>query len=441
MKVKFKPEDFYVEEILKEGIIQDNGSYSVYKVTKKEKDTLFVMYDMARQLKVDRDMFSSCGLKDKYSVSVQYIAIKGRNFKRFIDGDGWKAEFIGFTSEPLRPKFIYRNFFKIVLRDIHPDELKDYEENILRISTLGFPNYFDEQRFGSARHFADDDENPENLIDFIGKRILKGDFEGALKIHFQAVSDHTRSRVKKFKKVMRENWGNWAECLVHAQDRNDFKVLRYLIRRPNDFKGAFTQIDVRLARLYLEVYQNFIFNKILATYIKERFEKFYLFPYVVDKFVFPIVKSQDEIILMKNLKIPLPCKEAQIPPELKDVYLRILKEEGVRLEDFDTGMNYVNFVKAERNAWEKPEDIRWKAEDDEFHNNMKKLELSFFLKPGVFATIFIKNITPLLPISYTEKKPIPIIYTKDGKEISIQRKSEDSQQERKKVIILSRSTS
>jgi len=133
------------------------------------------------------------------------------------------------------------------------------------------------------------------------------------------------------------------------------------------------------------------------------------------------------------LKIPLPHPNAIIPPEIEDIYLQVLGKEGVKLSDFKSGIENIDFVDSQRNAWEFAESVEWKISDDEFHEGRKKIELSFYLKRGVFATIFIKSITPLLPISEVEKKPIPKIYTRDGKEISVSYKKEDR---KKKVIIL-----
>ena len=451
MKVKYKAEDFFVEEILKEGIIRKRekegkqpGKFAVYKLEKKGIDTFSALHEIAKILRVRREMISSCGLKDKYSISIQYVAVDERGFKvkppRTLRGKNWSAELVGQSSTPLKPKYIYRNFFKIVLRDIHPDEVREYDEKIKRVSSLGFPNYFDEQRFGSARHFADDskiekgDKRKDNTIhDFIGKRVLKRDYEGALKIHFQAVSDFDRSNVKKFKKIMREKWGNWAECLLHAREKNDFAVLRYLLRKPKDFKGAFEMLEPRLARLYLEVYQNYIFNLVLSEVIKIRFDKFYIFPYVAGEFVFPHDPSPSEVALIRNLKIPLPHPSAVIPPEIKEIYTEILRRENVKLEEFRSGLKNADFVRSERPAWEIPEEVEWKIQEDEEHEGMQKIEISFYLKPGVFATMFIKNITPLVPISETEKKPIPKIITRDGREIKVEREKEKGR--RKKLII------
>jgi tRNA pseudouridine13 synthase len=449
MKVKFRAEDFFVEEVLKDGVVETKkvslerkpNMFAVYRVKKRNVDTLTVIHEMSKILKIPRDMFFSCGLKDKYSESIQFIAVSERGFKNKIvervRTENFEADFVGESREPLSSKHIMRNFFRIVLRDIDDSELKEYEEGIKQVAISGFPNYFDEQRFGSARHFAD--ERSEEFLDFIGKRVLRGDFEGALKIHFQAVSEHDRSRVKKFKKVMREKWGNWAECLLEAQDKNDIKILRYLLRKPNDFKGAFAMIDPRLGRLYLEVYQNYIFNRVLAEFIKKRFSRYYLFPYVAGFFVFPYKPAYSEVSVIKDLKIPLPHPDAEIPPEIEEIYYEVLKDEGVSLSDFRSSINSIDFVNSVRSAWEIPEKLEWKISNDEFHERRKKIELSFYLKKGVFATMIIKSITPLLPVSDTEKKPIPVIYTKDGKEIKVERTQD--QFERKKVIILSRSSS
>lgn len=193
MKVKYKPEDFVVEEILKEGTITRDGRFTVYLVKKQMVDTLSVMNEIARRFKIPRTSVYSCGLKDKYAVAKQYIAVeKKEKLPRRIEGENWEGEIVGNTNETLSSRNILRNLFNITLRDIHPDEMKEYEENIKLVSSLGFPNYFDEQRFGSARHFADEKMNEPEIIDFIGKRVLMKDWEGALKIHFQALSDSDR---------------------------------------------------------------------------------------------------------------------------------------------------------------------------------------------------------------------------------------------------------
>lgn len=441
MKVKYKPEDFIVEEVLKEGMILENARerYKVYLVQKKMLDTLSVMYDISRRLKIQRNRIYSCGLKDKYAIAKQYIAVEVENAPKKISGQNWEAQMVGSAKAPLSAKSIFRNIFRITLRDIHPEEVKEYENNIKIVSSVGFPNYFDEQRFGSARHFADEKINQDDILDFIGKRALQGDWEGALKIHFQALSDSDRSRVKKFKKIMREKWGKWSECLVEAQEKNDIDVLRYLVRKQNDFKGAFFRIDSRLARLYLEVYQNFIFNEILCEIIKQRFPHHYLFPYFVGNLVFPYRPDISNVSIVKNIIIPLPHKDAQIPHEITEIYHKILERERVSLQMFDTGDPKINFAKSMRNAWERPEQLNWKIQDDEYHQGMKKIEISFSLRPGTFATVLIKNITPLNPKSDTEKKPNPIVYDQNGKEVVIHQKTQT--EEKKKFIIISRSTS
>lgn len=448
MKVKYKPEDFVVEEILKDGIVDDGGAgrrrFAVYLVTKQMADTLHVMFEIARKLKTSRNQVYSCGLKDKYALVKQFVAVeKTGKLPKKIEGENWEGELVGGTDTVLSSRCILRNVFRITLRDIHPEELKEYESNIKLISSVGFPNYFDEQRFGSARHFADEHMNTPEMLDFIGKRILMRDWEGALKIHFQALSDSDRSRVKKFKRIMREKWGKWTECLVEAQDKNDIEILRHLVRRPTDFKGAFFKIEARLARLYLEVYQDYIFNTVLAEVVKRRFPCHYLFPYVVGKFVFPYNPSSEHVFLVKNLKIPLPHKDSQIPPEIKDIYQMVLGKEKVSLSMFDTGDSRINFINGTRNAWEKPDETKWNVKDDEHHPGSKKIELFFSLRPGTFATIFIKSITPLEPKSETEKKPEPVVYDGLGREIPLtHRKTQVNEaKEVKKAIIISRSTS
>lgn len=398
MKVKYRLDDFVVEEVLKEGLLGGKG-YMVFRIRKEGIDTFELMNAISKKFRVRREAITTCGLKDKYSVSFQYLAVREEESRgklpRRIFGIGFEGEYVGRASVPLTSSFILKNKFRIVLRDIHPDEVKIYEDNLWVVGRQGFPNYYDDQRFGSARHGRG----------FIAKKIIEGDFEEALKIHFQAVSQEDRSRVKKFKKHMERFWGGWFECLKEAQSSQDKKILSYLVKNPGNFKGALKLLDRRLLRLYLEAYQSYIWNEVLRKITKRFSDGTYEFPYNVGNFEFPIGMSQANSERLKTLKIPLPHRDVNLKGGiLKEVFDEVLNEESISLGDFKTHLN-VDFVKSTRLAWVVPEGIAWNISDDEYHEGSLKITIGFSLPPGSFATMLIKRVTPLEPKSDTAKKP------------------------------------
>ena len=77
----------------------------------------------------------------------------------------------------------------------------------------GLPNYFDDQRFGSVG--ADGE--------FIGKHMVRGDYEAALRQAMAAPYEFDRAEQRREKEVLRACWGRWAKCrdrLPHGHARS-----------------------------------------------------------------------------------------------------------------------------------------------------------------------------------------------------------------------------
>lgn len=410
MKIKYRFSDFCVEEELHSGILSDEGIFHVWRIEKRGIDTLDLINQISKIFNIRRERITTCGLKDKYSVSLLHLAVDtlelNSNLPKKISGRGFSGYFVGKSKEPLKPKFIKGNRFKIVLRDIHLDEVKDYENNIKDVARYGLPNYFDEQRFGSVRHLRHlQSKTRDGIYDFIARRIILGDYESALKIHFMALSPEDRSKVRKFKKKMRKLWGKWRECLLYAQNKNDIQILKHL-KKNKDFLTAISLIDRRLLRLYLETYQSYVWNSVLSNIIKDTFSKVYYFPYYVGNFVFPLEYTDDAVRRVRDIKIPLPHRDVEIPDFLRKYFSEVTLKEGISLKEFLIPKEMkVDFTKMERKAWINFPEVSWKVEDDEYFEQRKKITIEFGMPPGSFATILVKKITPLIPKSITEKKP------------------------------------
>ncbi|MCX7758769.1 MAG: tRNA pseudouridine(13) synthase TruD [bacterium] len=175
MKIKYLPEDFIVEEILNyQDLISTKSNILLFKVQKKNITTLKAIEKIKLLTKCKVKFL---GLKDKYSLSTQYITIKTNNPEKTLKildkykNKNPKTEFVCFLqNEPTLENLKY-NKFKIILRDIDKKELNNYILNIEKINEIGyFLNYYDNQRINVKINISKETDR-KNLKEEIKKII------------------------------------------------------------------------------------------------------------------------------------------------------------------------------------------------------------------------------------------------------------------------------
>ncbi|MGQ9702905.1 MAG: tRNA pseudouridine(13) synthase TruD, partial [bacterium] len=250
MKIKVRPEDFVVEEVI-DLTNSKSGPFTLLKLHKKYWNTLDVIDFVARKYSVSKARFSRAGLKDRYSLATQYLTFRGV-FKNIIEEKNFKLVPIGRIAKPISPEHLKGNRFSITVRGLTDDEIDKAFRNYQEILKSGFPNYFDEQRFGSARHRRG----------FFARMLMLGHYQGALKLLMCYPYKEDGKRVKLFKKFCAENWGKWSECLKLAPLEYK-KILFFLRNNPHDFRNAIKQIDREMLNLYLLAYKSYKINYVL----------------------------------------------------------------------------------------------------------------------------------------------------------------------------------
>jgi len=381
MKLKVKPEDFVVEEII-DLPISKKGPYTLLKLQKKYWNTLDVIYFVARKLAVSKQFFSRAGLKDRYSFSTQYLTYKG-DFQNIIKEKNFTVVPIGRVAQQISPKHLICNRFSITLRDLNDNDLEKIQDNYSDILEFGFPNYFDEQRFGSARHKKG----------FFARLLMLCHYNGALKILFCFPYKEDNIRIKTFKKYCLENWGNWRECFKLAP-REFKKTFGYLIENPKDFKGTVKTIDREMLNLYLLAYQSYIFNQTLGLVIKDYGENIYEVPYSVGKFIF--YKKLKDRKPMEKFFIPIINDKTILSGYIQEKIDSVLSIEGVAKKDFGLskmrfrGVRFKSFLRQaiiflKESSLDKPQ-------VDEIYKGKKKIRTNFILPPGSYATLLIKRL-------------------------------------------------
>lgn len=146
---KLIPEDFHVNEFITEEF-SGSGEHLFIKIEKKGINTEDVIKSISRLIAKPSKLISYAGLKDRHSVSTQWLSIHapGEHIEGIeqLSAPGWRVVQSARHHKKIRPGFLSKNQFRVVLRNVtHMDELV---ERIDRIKYQGVPNYFGEQRFG-----------------------------------------------------------------------------------------------------------------------------------------------------------------------------------------------------------------------------------------------------------------------------------------------------
>ncbi len=91
IKIKVKPEDFVVEEVA-DLSFQKDGDFCVYLLKKRGWNTVDVLKNLSRKLKLPSSDFSYGGKKDKYALTSQYITIARQGYKQTIPRLSYSGE-------------------------------------------------------------------------------------------------------------------------------------------------------------------------------------------------------------------------------------------------------------------------------------------------------------------------------------------------------------
>jgi len=380
-KVKVRPEDFVVDELI-ELPLTKKGRYTILRLEKRFWNTLDVIDFVARKMHVPKSLFSRAGLKDRYSLSTQYLSFKGK-FKNIIREKNFTLKPIGTADSPVSPKTLQGNSFRITLRSLIEKEVDRLNRNTLEIKNHGFANYFDEQRFGSARHSQG----------FVAKKLILEHYGGALKLLMCYAYKEDSPRERKFKDYCLSQWRNWPGCLKIAPPFYR-PILKYLCEHPKDFKGAIKKIDKEFLNIYLLAYQSFLFNEVLSRVVKQ---------YGIDSVA--VRYSAGDFLFYHELPSTNPVREMRIPMLNEKTKLtgstggkmeKVLKKEGITLKGMalqKMRLRGVRFKTFERNAVIFPTDFTiTEPQPDEIYRGKYQCTVECILPPGTYATILTKRL-------------------------------------------------
>jgi len=387
VKVKALPSDFIVHEESSLVLRRERSEYAVFRLSKTSWDTFDLLDLLARTWGLTRQDISVGGMKDRHGSTEQLISVRSpHGTPRPLSQKNFSLDFQGWSSTPVTARDVVGNRFEITVRDLTERETNLIVGNAPVAARDGFPNYFDEQRFGSARHGAG----------FMGKEIFLGHREKALRLYFTP-SKHDDQKTRKLKKCVIDNWGHWDRC--SAMGFGEYgRLLAYLSENRLGYHQALEKIDRRFLVFVLNAYQSFLFNEVLGRWLaleagdvpllslRYAFGEYRFFPSL------PPAMAQR----LRAAQLPVPGYDTLCDdPAVRTILESVLVEEGITLSDLRVrNMHRIHVGGVPRAAVVVPEDLSVSTpEPDELSPGKRKMLLRFFLARGSYATILLKRLT------------------------------------------------
>ena len=384
MKIKCKPGDFRVEEITNR--VPGEGPYGFYRLTKTSVGTPEALRHIAKHWGLEVEKISYGGLKDRHAITKQYLTIENGP-RENLRLKNITLEYLGQTDRPFGPQDIEANQFKITVRHLTKRRAELAAEELKLVASEGFPNYFDQQRFGSVSTSGE----------FVACAWVKGEYERALWLAIAAPQAADRPRRREEKAFLREHWGQWEECLKQVRSRQTRRVLRFLTKHPTDFRRALVRIDPLLRRLFLAAFQSAVWNRMLSTYLRQELPAESLFEFTIAGTRVTSYRNLPERLAerLRGESLPLPSARLhQAPQRIVELIEEILSEWGLTLKKMKLRYPRDTFFSlGDRPVAVIPQDVRWGIHKDELYEKRRKLVLSFRLPRGAYATVLLRRIT------------------------------------------------
>jgi tRNA pseudouridine13 synthase len=386
MKLKQQPEDFQVEE-LTDLVPVDQGAFALYRLEKRGWATLDALQAIRRRWRLDLRRVSYGGLKDRHAHTVQYITIF-HGPRRRLTHHAIHLEYLGQVKAPYSSDDIRANRFQVTLRDLSANDVAAIQLALEEVGRVGLPNYFDNQRFGSV----------DKQGEFVARLMVLGRYEDALRQALAGPYEHDRAAQKREKALLREHWRDWPRCKELLPRSHARSLVDYLVSHPEDFRGALARLRPDLRGLYLSAYQSYLWNRMLAWWVRDRCRPEQLISVRLRLGEVPMPTNLDDTQRNELVRLFLPLPSARQSLEAGDPRLvpleMVLQEEGIEREQLKLkGFRELFFSRGERVAWCLPANVEVQAQPDENHAGRQKMLLAFELPRGIYATLLVKRIT------------------------------------------------
>ncbi|NUC72437.1 tRNA pseudouridine(13) synthase TruD [Haloterrigena sp. SYSU A558-1] len=260
----------------------DAYPYLVVRATLSGWDTNDFVGRLSDALGVSRERVNWAGTKDKYAVTTQLFSIYGADPADLPDVRGADIEVVGRAGRSLEFGDLAGNEFELVVSDpddpqraaeitdeLHAfgglengadetdnDDSADDETTV----SIGVPNFFGQQRFGSRRPVTHE----------VGLEIVRGDWAGAVMAYLGNPTDAEPESTQEARAFVEET-RDWQEALERFPNRLRYeRSLCHGLAEvdgepdPADYRAALERLPSNLQRLFVHAAQSYAFNLMLS---------------------------------------------------------------------------------------------------------------------------------------------------------------------------------
>ena len=258
-RLKSTAQDFIVREISTHPPEKD-GRFTIAEVTSTNWETNRLVRLLARSLYISRERIGFAGTKDKRAVTTQLMSFEcpKENLDK-VDFKDLEFNNVYTSNRGIKIGDLIGNSFEITVRDLTAD-MKDVPgiiegtAEIIR-NTGGFPNYFGVQRFGVSRP----------ITHLVGEAIVRGDLKKAVEIYISHPSENEGEEVSDIRRRLAHG-EDYSTVLPDMPKTMGFEkvMTEHLSRKPDDYRGAISEMPTNLQMMFTHAYQSYLFNMMLS---------------------------------------------------------------------------------------------------------------------------------------------------------------------------------
>ena len=253
----------------------DAYPHLVVRATLQGWDTNDFASRLSDSLGISRERVNWAGTKDKYAVTTQLFSVYGADPEDIPAIDGAEIEVLGRAGRNLEFGDLAGNAFELVVSEPDrpdnaaaiTDELHDFgglesqeSDDSSDTTSIGVPNFFGQQRFGSRRPVTHE----------VGLAIARGDWEGAVMAYLGNPTDAEPEGTQEARAFVEET-RDWQEALERVPHRLRYErsMIHALAEHdgepgPDEFRAALERVPSNLQRLFVHAAQSYAFNLMLS---------------------------------------------------------------------------------------------------------------------------------------------------------------------------------
>ncbi|MFW6048261.1 MAG: tRNA pseudouridine(13) synthase TruD, partial [Candidatus Natronoplasma sp.] len=238
----------------------------------------------------------------------------------------------------------------------------------------------------------------------VGKKILEGDFEGAVKKYVASPKKGEGKSCYKAREFMENNWNPKKGLSIYPQVLTfERGMLKYLQDNPGDFVCALKTLPHNLLMMFVHAYQSYLFNRMVSLRLEKEFP---LNDALVGDVVLPAdsdgLPNKDTTVIVKEhnlskasemvkegkafVSAPLYGHKSKLSEgEQGDIERKVIEEENIKKEDFIIPkISSISSTGTRRNIFAPVKDLEWELQGD-------ALRLDFSLNKGTYATTLLRE--------------------------------------------------